>query len=215
MPKLDQNLVFGEGHDKPDLITFLSTHMADFYARNYRVLVCELSGNWPVGNIIDESLHSNATLQDALDHAHQLVTSGGNAAQTLTLLGNIQNDLPSAAAVGSHKEAFGLLVRRALEARLKVLLVDYLTLQTREKLTARVQNYNNHAAPILRNLREKWLLLTGDEHVNSLQTYNSTGIVELVRPNVNVVGFRYQTINTALTNHTLQQITDLENVTST
>jgi len=213
MPKLDQNLVFGEGHDKPDLITFLSTHMADFYARSYRVLVCELSGNWPVGNIIDESLDDNATLQDALNHAYQLVAHGGNAAQTL--LDNIQSQLPNAAAVGSHKAEFGLLVRRALEARLKVLLVDYLTPQTREKLNARVQNYNNYAAPILRNLREKWLLLTGDEHVNSLQTYNSTGIVELVRPNVNVVGFRYQTMSAALTNHTLQQIADLENVPST
>jgi hypothetical protein len=210
MPKLDQNLVFGEGHDKPDLITFLSTHMGDFYARDYRVLVCELSGALPVGDLLDSSLQSNAPLQAALDRAHQLVVSGGNAQN---LLNDIQNDLPSVAAVGSHKDEFGLLVRHALEAHLKVIMVDYLTgKEVGESPSERVRNYNNYASPILRGLREKWLLLTGDDHVKSEPKYKSTGIIEQIGQNV--VGFRYQTLTNALSTGTLQHITDLENVAS-
>jgi hypothetical protein len=210
MPKLDQNLVFGEGHDKPDLITFLSTHMGDFYARGYRVLVCELSGALPVGDLLDSSLQSDAPLQTALDHAHQLVVSGGNAQN---LLNDIQNDLPNVAAVGSHKNEFGFLVRRALEVRLKVMMVDYLAgKEVGESGAERVRNYNNHASPILRGLQEKWLLLTGDDHVKSEQKYQSTGIIEQVGHNV--VGFRYQTLTNALSTGALQHIADLENVAS-
>ena len=210
MPKLDQNLVFGEGHDKPDLITFLSTHMGDFYARGYRVLVCELSGALPVGDLLDSSLQRDAPLQAALDHAHQLVVSGGNAQN---LLNAIQNDLPSVTAVGSHKDEFGLLVRRALEAHLKVIMVDYLTgKEVGELGSARVRTYNNYASPILRGLQEKWLLLAGDDHVKSEPKYESTGIIEQIGQNV--VGFRYQTLTNALGTGTLQHITDLENVAS-
>src|SRR5260370_17799939 len=144
--------------------------------------------------MLDSSLQANATLQAALDHAHQLVVNGGNVQN---LLNAIQNELPRVTAVGSHKAEFGLLVRRALEAHLKVLLVDYLTgNEVGELGPARVRTYNDYASPILRGLQEKWLLLTGDEHLKPEPKYQSTGIIKKIGQNF--VGFRYQQLTNAL-----------------
>ncbi len=59
-------------------------------------------------------------------------------------------------------------------------------------------------------MKEKWLELTGDDHVDSVE--GAVGIVQQVGHNV--VGFRYQDLMNALSAGTLRTIEDLEQVPS-
>src|SRR5439155_8637884 len=103
------------------------------------------------------------------------------------------------------KASFALLVRTALANRMQVRLFDYIVDPGKKELGSdRVKNYDNDVALKLQGLNGKWLDLCGDEHVG--------GFVRLLGQGV--VGFRHADLTTALTNRTLQNIQDLEQVPS-
>jgi hypothetical protein len=215
MPKLDQNLIFGERHDEKEIITFLIAHLRAFYARGYRTLVCELSGGLPIGQVFDASLAANATLQEVMSRVYDLVHAKSEA--RIPILGAIKENLYMVTVPGGHAAEFTALVTTALEEGFKVQLVDYITGEKNEKidtLMVRVGKYNNYASIILeRFFAEKWLFLTGDDHIRSSEQYKSTGIFEqLSSANVNVVTYRAEVLKNAIARGQLQNIDDLENV---
>jgi hypothetical protein len=201
--KLDQNLIFGEFHDKSVIKTFLSTHMSQFYQQGYHIIVLELNEDLPVGDMIDDSLPANSSLRTLMEKAHKLVLENSSTASPL--LDKIEKNIGPILVQGSDKPSFALLVKTALANKLQVRFFDYLEDPGGKKLDPeRVKKYDDDVAAKLGSLKEKWLELTGDEHV--------PGIVG--RLGHGVSGFQYSDLNSGIIGGTLKSIQDLEQVKS-
>src|SRR5439155_17910479 len=104
----------------------------------------EINGALKLGDLIVEGFPKESTLQDAVDHILNLVKKEDESANVL--LEKVRKDIPNLSAPGVEREQFGLLLKRALENKIRLYFVDYVEGQ-RESGSVRTRRYNDHASP--------------------------------------------------------------------